>query len=282
MYYQDKVVVITGGNSGIGKCMAMDIASKGAKVIIWGRNKKTLESTCDEAKKLGFYMDWYQCDVSSKDMIYEVAGKVLKAYNQVDVLINNAGVVNGKFLMDCTDEEISNTMNVNIMASFWTVRAFLPAMEKRNAGQIVTMSSVAGLAGGNKLVDYCSSKFATFGFAESLRHELAAKGLKIKTTLICPYFVKTEMFEGVKTRFNFILPVLTPDFVARKTVTAIAKQTPYLRLPRFVMVMGLLRLLPTWAFDIVVNLFGMNQCMDEFVGHGDASTVHQLPDKKAS
>ena len=71
MYYQDKIVVITGGNSGIGKCMAMEIASKGAKVIIWGRNKETLESTCEEAKKLGFHMDWYQCDVSSKDMIYE-------------------------------------------------------------------------------------------------------------------------------------------------------------------------------------------------------------------
>ena len=92
-------------------------------------------------------------------------------------------------------------MNVNVLAHFWTIKCFLPQMISAKKGHIVTVASVAGLAGTNKLVDYCSSKFANVGMDDALKVELMVQGLDkyIKTTLICPYYISTGMFAGVQS-----------------------------------------------------------------------------------
>ncbi|XP_052832104.1 retinol dehydrogenase 10-B [Octopus bimaculoides] len=119
----------------------------------------------------------------------------------VDILVNNAGIVTGKNLLDCTDQDIIKTMQVNVLAHFWTIKAFLPKMIERNSGHIVTISSTAGVIGVNKLTGYCASKFACVGLDEALRSELSSlKKDGVHMTLACPYYTNTGMFLGAKTR----------------------------------------------------------------------------------
>ena len=116
--------------------------------------------------------------------------------------------------MDTPDEKIIQTMRVNVLAHFWTVKAFLPAMMKAGSGHIVTIASLAAYVGISKLVDYSASKFAVRGFHEALTSELDALGYtnRIHTTCVCPGPIKTKLFEGFKT--SQFSPALFPSEVA--------------------------------------------------------------------
>lgn len=123
-------------------------------------------------------------------------------YLQVSLLFNNAGVLSGRSLLDTPDHMIERSFNVNVIAHFWTVKAFLPTMIEKDHGHIVTIASMAGYVGIAKLIDYCSSKFAAVGFDEALRLELEVMGVEnVHTTVICPYFIQaTGMFDDVNSR----------------------------------------------------------------------------------
>ena len=103
-------------------------------------------------------------------------------------------------------EKIERTFNVNVLAHFWTIKTFLPDMINQKKGHIVTVASLAGHAGTNKLVDYCASKSANIGMDEALKVELMVQGLDsfIKTTVVCPYYISTGMFAGVESKVNFL------------------------------------------------------------------------------
>ncbi|KAI8125711.1 Short-chain dehydrogenase/reductase family 16C member 6 [Lucilia cuprina] len=120
----------------------------------------------------------------------------------VSLLINNAGVVSGLHLLDTPDHLIERSFNVNVMAHFWTTKAFLPKMIENQRGHIATIASLAGHVGITKLVDYCASKFAAVGFDEALRLELEVLGhTNIQTTCVCPFFIQqTGMFDDVNAR----------------------------------------------------------------------------------
>ncbi|KAH3748713.1 epidermal retinol dehydrogenase 2-like [Dreissena polymorpha] len=141
-------------------------------------------------------------------------------------------------------------------------------MIKRNHGHVVNIASSAGLIGVNGLADYCASKFAAVGFDESLRFELQSMGRTgIHTTVVCPFFISTGMFEGAKTRFPFILPVLKPEFVADKIVDAVLCNQTMLCLPRILYVFFALKgVLPHTCLQLLCDHLGVNNFMDEFKG----------------
>ena len=107
--------------------------------------------------------------------------------------------------MHFSADKIVRTFNVNVLAHFWTIKTFLPDMINAKKGHIVTIASLAGHAGTNKLVDYCASKSANIGMDEALKVELSVQGLSnmIKTTVVCPYYISTGMFEGVQSKVKF-------------------------------------------------------------------------------
>jgi len=263
---KDKNVLITGGASGIGRQMAFLIAKEGGRIIIWDIDKEKMKEVEDKIKKAGGVAYSYYCDLSVRKNIYETAEIVKKKQGTVDVLINNAGIVSGKPFFELSDELIEKAFAVNTLAHFWTVKAFLPDMIKQNSGHIVTISSAGGLIGVNKLSDYCASKFAVFGFDESLRMEFKSRRLNIKTTVVCPYYINTGMFEGVKTRFPSILPIMDEKEASRKIVESIKKNKPRLFMPPIVYTVPLLRCLPVCVFDWVASFLGINKSMDEFKG----------------
>jgi all-trans-retinol dehydrogenase (NAD+) len=264
--FNAKNVLITGAASGIGRLMAAKIAAQGGRLILWDVNKGGLEAFGEELKKQNYPVSTYVCDLSDRAAIYATAAAVRQAQGAVDVLLNNAGIVSGKALLDAGDEDIIRTFAVNTLALFWTTRAFLPDMLKRNSGHIVTVASAAGLVGTPRLIDYCSSKFAAVGYDDALRVELKRQGSNIKTTVVCPYFINTGMFEGAKTRFPLLLPILEPEYVADKIIKAIRNNQQRLIMPRFVLATYLVRLLPPVVFDIIMSFLGVNKSMDEFTG----------------
>lgn len=264
--FRDKSVLVTGAASGIGRRMAEMLSAAGARLVLWDISEEGLAGVRESLETSGGRVAVYRCDVANRENVYAVGRQVLDSQGPVDILINNAGVVTGKPLLEASDGAIERTFAVNTLAHFWTVRAFLPAMLERDRGHIVTVASAAGLVGAPRLTDYCASKFAAVGFDESLRLELKQLGSAVKTTIVCPFYVATGMFEGVKTRFSWLLPILEPEYVARRIVQAIRRDRRRLVLPRFALVAPPLRVLPPAAFDRLVEFFGVTRSMDEFRG----------------
>ncbi|KNB41867.1 epidermal retinol dehydrogenase [Blastocystis sp. subtype 4] len=185
---QGKKVLITGAASGIGRMLANDMVKKGAKVIIWDINESMLKDTYKELKELDENAEvyYYVVDLSSLDNIKEVAAKVKKDVGEIDVLVNNAGIVTGKSLFDSSETAIKRVMEVNTMSHFWTIREFVPAMLERNCGTVVAVSSMAGMVGTANLNDYCASKYAVVGLMESLSGQVYNEK---KTYPILPFSV---------------------------------------------------------------------------------------------
>jgi all-trans-retinol dehydrogenase (NAD+) len=263
----NKHVLVTGGARGIGRLLVLGCARVGAAVTVWDLDAEGAERTALEAREAGASAAHaFACDVSDREQVYARADEVRAAAGDVDVLVNNAGIVSGKPLLDLPDEEIERTFAVNSLALFWTTKAFLPAMKARGSGHLVTVASAAGLIGTARETDYAASKFAAVGFAEALRQELRHGAPGVKTTVVCPYYIDTGMFEGVKTRFPLLLPVLKEQAVADRVLKAVRRNQPLVQMPFMVGTLPAMRLLPVWAFDQLTDFFGLNNCMDTFTG----------------
>ncbi|XP_068022834.1 epidermal retinol dehydrogenase 2 [Melanerpes formicivorus] len=264
-----EIVLITGAGSGIGRLLALKFASLGATLVLWDINEEGLKETGKLVKRNGAgRVHRYVCDCSKRQDIYKVADQVKKEVGDVTILINNAGIVTGKRFMDSPDSLVEKTMEVNIMAHFWTYKAFLPAMIASNHGHLVSIASAAGLVGTNRLADYCASKFAAVGFAESIAIEMKAMGSSgVKTTIVCPFYINTGMFEGCQSKWPTLLPLLEPEYVAEKIVTAIRQDQEVLMLPRAVRIsVALKALLPVKASALLAEYFGVTSSMDAFKG----------------
>jgi all-trans-retinol dehydrogenase (NAD+) len=265
---KDKNVLVTGGASGIGRLMGLDFAQRGARLLVWDIDPQAIRDFEALGRDRGLFIRGMVCDVSDRDLVYRQAAALLAEFGPLDILVNNAGVVSGTALLDTPDEKIIRTMNINALSLFWTVKAFLPSMLERNCGCLVNISSAAGLIGVPGLADYCASKFAAFGFDEALRMELGRLKSGVRTAVICPFFIDTGMFEGVKTRFPLLLPILKKEYVAKRIVRAVLAGRRRLVMPPFVYLIFLLRLFPTAFLDWAAQFFGINHSMDEFRGRG--------------
>ncbi len=267
-------VLVTGGAQGMGLLIACGAAERGAHVAIWDLNDKALPDAASRISAARRSDDQIVAsdavDVGDPVAVSGAAERLRASFGEMDVLVNNAGVVSGKRLVDLSPEEVLRTLRVNTAALFWTTGAFLPSMIERGEGHIVTMASAAGLIGAPGLSDYCASKFGAVGFHESLRSELRRTAPGVRTSLICPFFVDTGMFAGVRTRFPFLLPILEPSRVAKAAVRAIEKDRAMVVLPWFINSLKLLRLLPAGWLDPIAAFFGIHSAMDTFSGRQES------------
>lgn len=263
----NKHVLVTGGASGIGRLLVLGCARVGASVTVWDLDADGAGRVALEALEAGASAAHaLACDVSDREQVYARADEVRAQAGDVDVLINNAGIVSGRPLLDLPDDKIERTFAVNTLALFWTTKAFLPAMKARGSGHVVTVASAAGLIGTARETDYAASKFAAVGFNEALRQELRRTAPGVRTTVVCPYYIDTGMFEGVKTRFPLLLPVLKEQQVADRVLKAVRRNQAQVQMPPMVSTLPLMRMLPVWAFDQMADFFGLNNAMDAFTG----------------
>lgn len=264
-----ELVLITGAGSGIGRLIALEFGRLGATLVLWDINEEGNKETCRLAKKNGAVrVHTYTCDCSKREEVYRVADQVKKEVGDITILINNAGIVTGKKFIDSPDALIEKTMQVNTMAHFWTSKAFLPAMIASNHGHLVSIASSAGLIGVNGLADYCASKFGAIGFAESIGLEMLALGKTgVKTTIVCPYFINTGMFDGCTTKWPRFLPILEPEYASKTIVDAILKEQVYLIMPRgLYIVFGFKNIISAKLGVLLGDYFGAFHFMDHFKG----------------
>ncbi|KAJ0405120.1 hypothetical protein ATCC90586_009691 [Pythium insidiosum] len=224
------VVLITGGAMGIGRLMALKFASFGATVVVWDLNPEHGKRVVEDIQAAGATAAFYRVDVTDQDAVYSTARAVSTRFGGVDILVNNAGIVSANSVVDCNERMVERTMAVNATSHFWTIKSFLPSMLEKNKGHIVSIASVAGIFGCSGMVDYCASKFAAVGLMVSLRQELSSAGSNVKCTLVCPSFISTGMFEGVKP--PRMTTWLTPEYVAAKVVDAVRYNQWKLVMPR--------------------------------------------------
>jgi all-trans-retinol dehydrogenase (NAD+) len=261
------IALVTGGASGIGRLVALRLADQGATVVLWDLDAERLTPVLAELEsRTGRQAHGYGCDVADRTMVAEVAERVRAEVGDVDILVNNAGIVSGRPLLEIPDEKIEATFAVNTLALYWTTKAFLPAMLRNDRGHLATIASAAGLVGVARQTDYSASKHAAVGFDESLRVELAQQGSAVRTTVVCPFYIDTGMFDGVKTRVPWLLPILDPDKVADKIVRAIERDRAQLVMPPTVRTLAPMRILPARLFDKMMDLFGVNVSMEDFTG----------------
>ncbi|PKL39908.1 MAG: hypothetical protein CVV44_06715 [Spirochaetae bacterium HGW-Spirochaetae-1] len=185
---KDKKVIITGGSSGIGRAAAGIFAGDGAGVSLVSRRGDVLRQAVDEiVKERGGacpFADFFALDVSKEEDVKDFAGKYVDIHGVPDVLVNCAGVADhpGPF-EDLPSRDFRELMEINFFGTVNMCRSFIPLMKKQG-GDIVNVSSVAGLSGGYGFTAYSSSKFAVTGFTLSLRSELKKHGINV--TLFCP------------------------------------------------------------------------------------------------
>lgn len=234
MMLTNKVVVITGATSGLGRELAHQLAKQGAKVIVTGRDKQRLASTLEQLDAIsaghqGFYMD-----VQSSDSVHNTFSAILSAYGTVDILINNAGY--GKFLdIDELDiAEYETMMNTNYLGLIRCTKEVLPIMKKQKAGHIVNIASLAGLIGNAKSTAYASTKHAVLGFTNSLRMELRDSGIIVSA--VNPGPIRTPFFDIADKSGRYVKNVeklmLEPEAVAKHIIRLLIKKKPELNLPR--------------------------------------------------
>jgi len=265
-----QLVLITGGGSGIGRKMAHGFSKLGAKIVLWDINEEGVNKVVNEIKDLGGQAWGYRCNVMNYQEVVQVANRVKQDAGKVDILVNNAGIVSGKFLVDLTEEHIQRTFNVNTVSHFWTIKEFLPEMLKNNKGHIVTIASAAGISATTGLVDYSASKYGAFGTNEALRLELRKQRANgVFTTVVCPYYINTGMFDGVKTKYPFLLPILDENYVTDRIVDSVKHKDPMLLLPWIVSLGWLGKFLfPVWFGDWLLDQLGVTDSMSEFKGRG--------------
>ncbi|WVQ83557.1 hypothetical protein IAT38_005698 [Cryptococcus sp. DSM 104549] len=229
--WEEQIVLITGGGSGIGALLAETLAMRNVPVVVLTKEAPKYESANENIYT-------YTCDVSDCKQVEAVAGKVREEVGDPTIIVNNAGVVKGKLLLDLTEDDVKDTFGANTLAHFWILKAFLPEMIRQNAGHVVTMSSVLGLVGAAQMTDYCASKAALISLHQTLRSELDTRysSPSIRTTLLLPSHTLTSLFSRTalpsSRLFSFLCPSLQPHTIVKQVIAALDEgESRVIRLP---------------------------------------------------
>ncbi|TMF52678.1 MAG: SDR family NAD(P)-dependent oxidoreductase [Chloroflexi bacterium] len=199
--FQGKVAVVTGAASGIGRALAERCAQEGMRVVLAGINEQTLMQASQELRDEGASVLAVQTDVSKAGDVEALAQKAFDTYGAVHLLFNNAGVGAGTIIWESTLADWEWTMDVNLWGVIHGIRAFVPRMLAQDTeGHIVNTASIAGLTSGPGLGIYKVTKYGVVTLSETLYHELALRGAKIKTSVLCPGFVNTRIMDAARNR----------------------------------------------------------------------------------
>ncbi|WP_375177496.1 SDR family NAD(P)-dependent oxidoreductase [Marinobacter mobilis] len=231
--FVDKVVVITGAGSGMGRAYALEFAKLGAKLALNDYAPEGLFETAELARKAGakdVYAEAF--DVSSQAAIEDFASQVQSSLGNAHIVINNAGVAGAMVpFWDIPQESWERTMNINFWGVVFGTRAFLPQLKANGEGAVVNVSSIFGLIGPPIHAEYCASKFAVRGFTECLMAELADSPISVH--LVHPGGIATNITRGSQVEdqakasaFNKQYLTTAPEAIARRVIRGIRRREP--------------------------------------------------------
>ena len=187
--FKNKVVLITGGSRGLGLVLAREFAAEGARLVICARDEDELERARLDLESRGGEVMTHRCDVTARTEVLEMICAIESRVGGVDVLVNNAGIIQMGPIDVMTQADFEKAMNAHFWAPLNTTMAVLPRMRQKKSGRIVNISSIGGKVSVPHLVPYCASKFALTGLSKGMRTELLKDGIAVTT--ICPGLMRT-------------------------------------------------------------------------------------------
>lgn len=264
---EGKRVLITGGARGIGLRMAEEFGAKAASVILADVATGELARAESALRHGGATVSSVRMDVADDASIDEARSRIHDGGGPIDVLVNNAGIVAGGPFLEISPEQHRRTYAVNTTGVVAVTHAFLPDLVGRTDAHLVNIASASGFIGLPFGATYASSKWAVIGFSESIRAELSHLGHDhVHVTTVCPSYIATGMFEGVKA--PWLAPLLEPTEVAKAVVAAVETNEAFVITPALVRLTPVLKwLLPTWLFDSASSYLGIRQSMESWKGH---------------
>jgi 3-oxoacyl-[acyl-carrier protein] reductase len=191
----DKVAIVTGASRGIGREIALALASQGAKVVASARNAEALAKLTAEIKSQGGDALAVVGDVAVEDDANNLVKQAVEAYGQVDIFINNAGITRDGLLLRMKTADWDAVLDTNLKGAFLCTRAVAKVMSKQRSGRIINISSVVGEMGNAGQANYCASKAGLLGLTKSVARELARRNVTVNA--ITPGFITTEMTEDM-------------------------------------------------------------------------------------
>ena len=199
--FKDRVAVVTGGASGLGRAMALRFAREGMNIVLADIEKEALGKTEKEFKEAGYPVLAVRTDVSNGRDVDALADKAFKTFGGVHIVCNNAGVAPGGTVWEQSEKDWEWTLGVNVWGVIHGIRAFVPRMLEQNIeGHVVNTASVAGLLSPPGMAMYCVSKHSVVTLTECLHHDLIAFGAKIRASVLCPAFVPTGISDSERNR----------------------------------------------------------------------------------
>lgn len=193
MKLDHKIVLVTGGTRGIGKAVAIKLASQGATVIInyRGNNQEKALETKKEIEQLGGSCSIINGDVASFEQTKAMFDQIKKEHGRLDILVNNAGITRDNLILRMKEEDFDNVIDINLKGTFNCMKHATRLMMKQKSGRIVSLSSVVGVMGNAGQVNYAASKAGIIGMTKSLAREVASRGITVNA--IAPGFIQTDM-----------------------------------------------------------------------------------------
>lgn len=189
--YTNKVALVSGAGRGIGREIALELAKVGCTVICSSKNPASCGKVAEEIVANGGKAEAVPFDVSKPDEIKQACVDILKKYDAVDILINNAGITKDNLLMRMSDEEWDDVIATNLSSAFYLTRNLIRAMMSQRWGRIINISSLSGQMGNMGQVNYSAAKAGMIGFTKSVAKEVASRNITVNA--IAPGFIETDM-----------------------------------------------------------------------------------------
>lgn len=191
MRLKDKLAIITGGGTGIGRGIALEFSKEGARVVVSGRRIEPLNETVNQIQAQGGTAITIQADVSSSKQVNQMVEKIITEFGRIDILVNNAGIYLPHDALSTTEKEWDKVMAIDLKGVWLCSKACLPQMLKQGEGKIINISSIAGLIGFEQSAAYCAAKGAVNNLTRQMALDYASRGINVNA--IAPGVIETEM-----------------------------------------------------------------------------------------
>lgn len=193
---KDKIALVTGGSRGIGRQIAITLASYGATVIVnYNGSKDAADAVAAQIKEQGGNAKAVQCSVADADLCKEMIDSLLAEYGRIDILVNNAGITKDNLLLKMSEEDFNSVIGTNLNGTFHTCKYLYRTFMKQRSGRIINLSSVSGIHGNPGQTNYSASKAGVIGFTKALAKELASRNITVNA--VAPGYIDTDMTQAM-------------------------------------------------------------------------------------